>query len=379
MENTALILPVVALLIGLGIGLAIGWARARQLLADRQTMANSFKALSAEALNSATDSVDKTAAHRLAETNAALAPVKETLAALHNQLTDVSIQREKLGAQLSEQVRTVAQSSENLRRETQALSTVLRKPQVRGHWGELQLRRVVELAGMVNHVDFYEQATAAGQQGRIRPDMKVMLGADRFIFVDSKVPLTSYLDAEIASDENQRAALLNQFGENVKAHVNQLGSKNYWQSSAQSPEFVVLFLPSESLAAQALNQKPDLIEYAAAKNVVLACPTTLIGLLRAVSYGWKQAALADNAQQIFAYGRELYERLITLSDHFNKLGRALNTSVQSYNQAVGSLESRVLVTARRFQDMGLTDKQLDEPTFVEVSTRNVASDEDVPS
>nr|WP_076389061.1 DNA recombination protein RmuC [Vaginimicrobium propionicum] len=373
MDSTALILPLVALLIGLAIGLAIGWARAKQLVQDRESMVNSFKALSAQALAEATESVDKTASHRLAETNAALAPVKETLAALHNQLSDVSVQRERLGAQLSEQVRAVAQNSENLRRETNALSTVLRKPQVRGHWGELQLRRVVELAGMVNHVDFYEQATSQNDQGQIRPDMKVMLGANRFIYVDSKVPLTSYLDAELTNDVDTRAALLNQFGENVKAHVSQLGNKNYWQASSNSPEFVVLFLPSESLAAQALNQKPDLIEYAASKNVVLACPTTLIGLLRAVSYGWKQAALADNAQQIFEYGRELYDRLGVLSEHFNKLGRALTTSVASYNQAIGSLESRVLVTARKFQDMKLADNPLDSPTQVDLNVRQLSS------
>lgn len=373
MDSTALILPLVALLIGLAIGLAIGWTRAKQLVQDRESMVNSFKALSAQALAEATESVDKTASNRLAETNAALAPVKETLAALHNQLSDISVQREKLGAQLSEQVRTVAQSSENLRRETNALSTVLRKPQVRGHWGELQLRRVVELAGMVNHVDFYEQATGQNEQGQIRPDMKVMLGADRFIYVDSKAPLTSYLDAELTDDEDERALLLNQFGENVKAHVSQLGNKNYWQASSNSPEFVVLFLPSESLAAQALDQKPDLIEYAASKNVVLACPTTLIGLLRAVSYGWKQAALAENAQQIFEYGRELYDRLGVLSEHFNKLGRALTTSVASYNQAIGSLESRVLVTARKFQDMKLADNPLDSPTQVDLNVRQLSS------
>ena len=298
-----------------------------------------------------------------------LAPVSETLERLNNQLSAVERHQASFGAQLSEQVRTVISTNENLRRETTALSNALRKPQVRGQWGELQLKRAVELAGMVEHCDFYTQSSVRTDEGLLRPDMKVLLGGGKFIYVDAKTPLTAFLDAQLSEDEAIRARLLMQYGQAVRGHIDQLSAKKYWRLDVNSPEFVVLFLPSQALAAEALNQQPDLIEYGAAKDVLLASPTTLIAMLRAISYGWKQEALANSAREVFETGRELYERLGTLSSHLKRLGRSLNSSVKSYNDAIGSLESRVLVTARKFNEMKLTNEDLLSPQALTAITR----------
>lgn len=304
-----------------------------------------------------------------------LEPVTAYLNRLNDQLKAVEKQQASFGAQLSEQVRTVVSTNENLRRETGALSNALRKPQVRGQWGELQLKRVVELAGMVDHCNFYTQDSVSTVDGRLRPDMKVLLGDGKFVYVDAKTPLTSFLDAQLSEDEAAKARLLAQFGNAVRSHVDQLSAKRYWRLDANSPEFVVLFLPSEALAAEALSQQPDLIEYAAERDVILASPTTLIAMLRAVSYGWKQAALADSAREVFETGRELYDRLGTLSNHLAKLGKSLTTSVKSYNDAIGSLESRVLVTARKFNEMKLADSGLEGPQALTASARQLQASE----
>lgn len=350
--------------------------RAEQLNKDRESLVLQFKNLSIEALEKQSKQADETAAKRLEATKEAMAPVQQRLLELNARINEVEKARSEQTAALREQVQAVTTTSENLRRETNALSTALRKPQVRGQWGELQLKRVVEIAGMVDHVSFLTQASdVTSSDTRVRPDMKVMMGEDKYIFVDSKVPLAAYLDALELTDEAERAARMRQFGEHVKTHIDQLSSKKYWTVDSHSPEFVVLFLPSEALAAEAYAQRPDLLEYANAKNVVLASPTTLIGLLRSISYGWKQASLAESSAKLFEIGRELYERLATMGDNFNKLGRALQTSVTSYNQALGSLESRVLVSARRFRDFQISDKELAELKAVEHSTRPVAAPE----
>ncbi|GAA4712092.1 DNA recombination protein RmuC [Nocardioides conyzicola] len=250
-----------------------------------------------------------------------------------------------------------------LQRETQTLSTALRKPQVRGQWGELHLRRAVELAGLVDRCDFAEQVRL--DDGARRPDLVVNLVGGRKVVVDAKVPLDAYLDATTSDDDDVRDRHLRRHAGQVRAHVDVLGSKQYWRSLDESPEFVVLFLPAESFLAAALDADGSLIEYAAARQVVLATPTTLIALLRTVAHGWSHEALADQARDIHRLGRELHERLASMNGHLDQLGRSLNAAVGHYNQTVGSLESRVLVSARRFGD-------LPAPRQVEVSTRTPA-------
>ncbi|MFC7494428.1 MULTISPECIES: DNA recombination protein RmuC [unclassified Nocardioides] len=249
-----------------------------------------------------------------------------------------------------------------LQRETRSLSTALRKPQVRGRWGELHLRRAVELAGLVDRCDFAEQVRL--DDGLRRPDLVVRLVGGRSVVVDAKVPLDAYLDATSTDEPEEHRRHLARHAAQLRTHVDALGGKRYWRSLPESPEFVVLFVPAESFLAAALEAEPSLIEYAAEREVVLATPTTLIALLRTIAHGWSHEALADQARDIHRLGRELHERLTSMNGHLDQLGRSLNAAVGHYNQTVGSLESRVLVSARRFGD-------LPAPRQVEVTTRSV--------
>lgn len=246
-----------------------------------------------------------------------------------------------------------------LQRETRSLSTALRRPQVRGRWGELHLRRAVELAGLVDRCDFTEQVRL--EDGHLRPDLVVHLAGGRQLVVDAKVPLDAHLDATSTDDEAERHHHLNRHAHQLRAHIDLLSSKAYWRSLPESPEFVVLFVPAESFLAAALETDPSLIEYAAARQVVLATPTTLIALLRTVAHGWSHETLAEEAREVHRLGRELHQRLATFGGHLDALGRSLNASVTRYNQAIGSLESRVLVTARRFDELGVTSDALPTP------------------
>ena len=252
-----------------------------------------------------------------------------------------------------------------LQQETRSLSTALRKPQVRGRWGELHLRRAVELAGLVDRCDFAEQVRL--DDGARRPDLVVRLVGGRTVVVDAKVPLDAYLDATSTDDEDATAHHLRRHVGQLRSHIDVLGSKQYWRSLPESPEFVVLFMPAESFLAAALETDGSLIEYAAGRQVVLATPTTLIALLRTVAHGWSHEALAEQAQEIHQLGRELHGRLASMTAHLDALGRSLNATVGHYNQTVGSLESRVLVSARRFGD-------LPAPRQVESTGRTVAAD-----
>lgn len=351
-------------------------SHAEAVASDREAMVNQFKVLADQTMQEQGRRAEATAAQRLAHTAELMTPVKDGLAALNNRLTQVERERTEMTTQLRDHVSMVVQTGEHLRRETHALSTALRKPQVRGAWGEVQLRRVVEIAGMVAHCDFFEQVIEqTTAQTRIRPDMKVMLGDGKFVFVDAKVPLSAFLDAQEAPDDSQRDDRLRQFADNVRGHVDALSAKEYWKADTRTPEFVVLFIPSEALAFEALTQRPDLHEYASHRNIVIATPTTLIGMLRAVAYGWKQAALAESAAEVFSLGRELHDRLATMGTHFTKLGRSLQTSVDSYNATLGSLEGRVLVTARRFRDLKVTEKELAAAQGVENPPRQVSAPE----
>jgi DNA recombination protein RmuC len=267
----------------------------------------------------------------------------------------------------------VAEGQEGLRRETANLVTALRTPDIRGRWGEMQLRRVCEAAGMVDHCDFDEQKTIQSDDGRLRPDLIVHLPGGKDVVVDAKVPLVSYLSAVSATDPAESDAHLATYARHVREHVAKLSSKSYWSQFSSSPEFVVMFLPGEALFSTALEQCPTLIEDAASQNVLVASPTTLIAMLRSVSYGWRQEKVAESARAVSDLGRELHSRLGTLVGHFMKLGRSLESSVRAYNDTVGSMESRVLVTARKLSEHGAVaaDQDLPEPQQIETAPRSV--------
>ena len=348
--------------------------RAREIAADREAMLNHFKVLSAESLDRQGKTADAQAEHRLRATEQLMLPVRESLERFNSRLTEVEKERVAMSTDLKNQVQTVQQTGETLRRETSALVTALRKPQVRGSWGEVQLKRVAELAGMVERCDFDLQHTTRADDRTMRPDMRVHLAEGKHIFVDSKVPLSSFLEAAEADDDAVKAEALARYGRHVRTHVDQLSSKQYWKA-AETPEFVVLFLPNEMFFATALDQVPDLYDYAAQRDVVLATPTTLIGMLRAVAYGWKQAALAESAAEVFKLGRELHEKLGLMGNRFDKLGRALRTSVNAYNETIATVEGTVLVRARKFRDLKVSEKELEALTPVDESVRQIQAAE----
>jgi DNA recombination protein RmuC len=344
------------LLVGLAIGLALGalagvlWARSRPAYVEG-----------------------------LGQGMVEQAEVMQGLDRLSDQLHDLDHARSTWQGQLHQQVLDMRLSTDTLRRETQTLSTALRRPQVRGRWGELHLRRAVEVAGLVDRCDFFEQVHLAdGSDAALRPDLVVRLAGRRSVVVDAKVPLDAFLDATATDDPDEREAQLARHARQLRAHVELLGSKRYWRALPETPEFVVLFLPAESFLSAALEADGSLIEYAAARGVVLASPTTLIALLRTVAHGWRHEALADRAQEIHRVGRDLHERIGTMSGHLGKLGRSLDTAVTTYNQTVGSWESRVLVAARRFEELDTTDDRLESPRPVETGARPVGSVHPLP-
>jgi DNA recombination protein RmuC len=301
------------------------------------------------------------------------ADVMQGLDRLSDQLHDLEHTRATWQVQLAQQVLDMRHSTDTLRRETQTLSTALRRPQVRGRWGELHLRRAVELAGLVERCDFQQQVHLRDGDGVLRPDLVVRLAGGRSVVVDAKVPLDAFLDATAADDPEQHETALLHHARQLRGHVDVLGSKRYWRSLPETPEFVVLFLPAESFLSAALEADGSLIEYAADRGVVLATPTTLIALLRTVAHGWRHESLADRAREIHRVGRDLHERLGTMNGHLGKLGRSLESAVGAYNQAVGSWESRVLVAARRFEDLEATDQALDCPAPIETPLRGVGA------
>ena len=363
------------LLLGLVLGIALGvlWERSRRGgRADPATTA---------ALDGTARVLLETADRQLAQ---ASAPIHESLRHLDDRLREIEQGRVAAQAALSRQIEDVRTTGEELRGQTAALVTALRTPQVRGRWGELHLRRAVELAGLVDRCDFTEQLVIPAQEGAdsgegagvARPDLVVHLAGDKHVVVDAKVPLGAFLEAAEAPDELIRQERLRAHAKQLRAHVDQLASRAYWKRlaavGAPTAEFVVLFVPGEAFLSHALSADPELIEYAAERKVVLASPITLITLLRTVAYAWTQDTLASEARTIVELGRELYERIGVFTESLDSVGRSLGASVAAYNRAVGSLDSRLLVTARRLRDLGLDDGPAPSARSLDTAARAVS-------
>ncbi|HEY7043909.1 MAG TPA: DNA recombination protein RmuC [Nocardioidaceae bacterium] len=345
---------------GLAIGVVVGlWLAAR----SRSDLHEQLRLLSAQAVSESTNQVLALADSRVRATEQVVQPVRESLDRLNDRIGTLEQQGASWQSQLKQQVESVHLSGIELRQQTAALAEALRRPHVRGTWGELQLRRSLELAGLSAHCAFDEQVTRQTDDGRLRPDVVVQLTGGKQIVVDAKVPLDAFLSATEVQGA-RRDAELQRHARQVRAHIDALAGKAYWLQFSPAPEFVVMFLPAEAIFAQALDTDPTLIEYAAGKGVVLATPTTLIAMLKTVSYAWTQEALADNAREVHALGRELYDRLGTVGSHLDKLGRSISAVVGSYNQAVASMETRVLVSARRMRDLQGIEKSLPETPAV---------------
>ena len=306
-----------------------------------------------------------------------VAPVKLSLEKFELQIQGIEKSRVDAYATLTEQVRAMADAQVALRAETGNLVKALRAPQTRGRWGELQLKRVVEMAGMLDHCDFYEQANVTTEDGRLRPDMIVRLPGGKNIVVDAKAPLAAYLEALETNDEEEKKRKLLDHARQVRDHLKKLGQKSYWEQFRPSPDFVVLFLPGETFYSAALEADPALIEAGVDAKVILATPTTLIALLRAVAYGWTQQALTENAERISALGRELYERIAVLGDHWVGVGKNLQDAVSAYNKSVASMEQRVLVTARKFRDLKVAPegKEIRDLAPIEMLPRDLQAEE----
>ena len=374
---TNIVVGLIGLVIGLAIGVGIGWLiaqlrasqrvaeatttaqvaterleAAEKVTADRDALATQFRALSAQSMADQDERSTRAAQRTMSDAQRLLAPVSLALERLDRRLAEVEQERTAMTASLREQVAGVSNAGENLRKETASLVTALRKPQVRGAWGEMQLQRTAEVAGMLEHCDFQTQQTTTAQGTPQRPDMTVRLSGDRCIHIDAKTPLAAFLDAAECEDPEEYDAQMARFARHV-----------------------VCFLPSDAFLQAALQEMPDLHEYANRRGIVLASPSVLIPMLRTVALAWRQEAVARSAAEVAALGRDLHKRLGTLAGNLDKMGRSLNSTVRAYNTLLGGMETRVLVQARRFEDLGVTDEDISSPAPIEETVRPLTAPE----
>ena len=333
--------------------------RAFSELANQSLKSNSetFLQLAEQNLGTQQEKAKRELSEREKAVEALVKPIREALDASQKQISELEKSRSEAYGSIKSQLEEMHSSQKSLKQETQNLVNALRRPEVRGRWGEITLRRLVELAGMVEHCDFQEQVHTVGEGQIIRPDMVVRMPDRRELVVDVKTPLDAYLEAVEAKDDAQRKLGLERHAKNVRAHIRMLASKAYWDQFEESPEFVILFIPGDQFLSAALNEKPDLIEYALSKQIILATPTSFVALLKAVAYGWRQLSLAENAREIRTLAEDLYGRLASFVGHMNTMGRQLARSVEHYNKAVGSLERNVLPGARKFVELGVREKK----------------------
>lgn len=378
---------IVSVLVFLSIGfLGLWWGLQKRLEGAHKRMQESFQSLSFEVmeksgrtfLDLAKTSLDKyqegakgDLEQRQKAIEALLVPLKESIQKMDAQQRELEKQRVGAYTSLSKQLEGMVAAEKELRQETVHLTQALRSPQTRGSWGEVHLRRVVELAGLLNHCDFFEQKQMEADGRAKRPDLVVRLPGERHIAVDAKTPLNAYLDASDAGDDQARKAKLKEHALAIRKHIKDLSAKEYWKQFDSAPEYVILFLPAEAFFSGALQVDPALIELGADQNIIMATPTTLIAILRAVAFSWKQESLSKGAKEIARLGQELYERIGVVCDHWNKVGRNLNLAVDAYNQSVASWESRVLVTAKKLRDSGSIVKEIAEPELIEKIAREV--------
>lgn len=365
--------------------------RQEDLQKAQEQISQQFEVLAARALKSNNDQFFTIAEQRFKQTELAnsaelkkqqvavevmVAPIKETLGKVGEQLQALEVERGKAYAELRQQVVDVQRNSEQLKTETASLVKALRAPQARGRWGEMQLRRIVELSGMADRCDFVEQTSTTTSDGDVqRPDMIVKLAGGKNVIVDSKVTLAAYIEAYESLDDTYAEERMQAHARHLRTHVNALAAKSYWSQFSPTPEFVVLFVPGEAFLAPALEREPTLLEDAMAKKVIIATPTTLISMLKTIAYAWQQEALTDNARAVFDLGRELYERLGNLGGQMAKLGRSIESVTRDYNSAIGSLESRVLVTARKLNELKVVDGALEPPATIESGVRPITKAE----